>query len=109
MKVPEVAANMALRHTAMMGLGTITNKMYWAHWKMAAPQAAIRPVVQQVIKVGLSRWIAQLQRRECVGKDKHWSITGTEHGSLYLNLPKLCFISFFTSLNIRSMITNNCS
>ena len=54
MKVPEVAANMALRYTAMMGLGTITNKMYWAHWKMAAPKAATAPVVKQVIEVGLA-------------------------------------------------------
>lgn len=50
LKVPAIAANCALRHTVLLGLGTVVNKMYVAHRKMGAAKAATAPVIHQVVK-----------------------------------------------------------
>jgi len=51
-KEPAIAANSVLKHTVLLGLGTVVNKMAVAHIKMGAPKAATMPVIQQAIKVG---------------------------------------------------------
>lgn len=55
---PAIAANCALKHTVLLGLGTVTNKMYHAHWKMGAVKAAAMPIIQQVIKELIAMYAA---------------------------------------------------